>query len=106
MSLVLAITWKVILGFFGCKALFPRAEFENSGKNFEAISKFSPQKLDDDLAQLQRFLIFIYDRSSSLIDTNEFRGYLFTEKPISIDLITQTKNALYQHFLRAAYQAG
>eukprot|EP00794_Sanderia_malayensis_P021193 gene21193-23274_t len=67
----------------------------------------SPETISEgDLTQLQRFVILMYDRSSSRTDVNDCRRHLFTKKSRPIDVIPSTKDALHQHSLRAAYQAG
>lgn len=55
---------------------------------------------------LERFVILLYDRASTLSNVNDARKYLFTQKNRSIDNIPPTSAALRQHIKRAVYQAG
>ena len=54
---------------------------------------------------LQRFVIIMYDRSSSCNDVNECRKELFAKKGRSIDAIPPTLDALFQHTKRATLQS-
>ena len=55
---------------------------------------------------LERFVILLYDRTSSLESVNQARKQLFTQKGRTIDGLPPTQTALTQHTKRAAYQAG
>ena len=55
---------------------------------------------------LEKFVVLMYDRSSSSDDVDEARLDLFTRKQRPYESIPPTKAALIQHAKRAAYQAG
>ena len=57
------------------------------------------------MAPLQRFVIYLYDKTCNLSDINEARQYLFCQKTRDIENIPPTKAALLQHTQRARYQA-
>eukprot|EP00794_Sanderia_malayensis_P019491 gene19490-21416_t len=61
---------------------------------------------DDDMKNLERYVILMYDRSSQLTDINECRKILFTRKGRSIDSLPPTRGALQQHAKRALLQGG
>ncbi|KAK3737278.1 hypothetical protein QZH41_007347 [Actinostola sp. cb2023] len=58
------------------------------------------------MAHLERFVILLYDRTSTKREVNEARKQLFAEKGRSFDAIPPSKAALLEHTKRAAYQAG
>ena len=78
----------------------------------EAISAFlelyySPEDVSEEcLRKLQRFVVLLYDRTSTKIQVNEARKQLFAQKGRSIEAIPPTQAALVQHTRRAAYQGG
>ena len=66
----------------------------------------TPESVESSVASLERFVILLYDRTSSLEDINQARKHLFAQKGRSIENIPPTKAALVQHIKRAVYQAG
>ena len=88
-------TWKAsddvtdITATFGALANFP---------NHSDIDKF--------MDNLERFVVLMYDRTSSQEHVNEARKHLFAKKGRSIENIPPTREALRQHVKRASYQAG
>ncbi len=58
------------------------------------------------LPLLERFVVLLYDCTSSLEHVNDSRKELFTKKGRAIDRLPPTQAALIQHIKRAAYQAG
>lgn len=66
----------------------------------------SAQCIEQWLSLLERFVVLLYDRTSSLEHVNEARKELFTKKGRTIDRLPPTQAALIQHIKRAAYQAG
>ena len=54
----------------------------------------------------QQFIVLLYDRTSSQESVNRARQYLFTRKNRQMENLPPTTDALYQHVLRAALQAG
>ena len=57
------------------------------------------------LETIERFVILWYDRTSRLSGINDCRCSLFS-KGHNLENIRSTQDALEQHALRAAYQAG
>ena len=66
----------------------------------------STECIEQWLPLLERFVVLLYDRTSSLEHVNEARKELFTKKSRTIDRLPPTQAALIQHIKRAAYQAG
>ena len=62
--------------------------------------------VEEHFQSLQRYVILLYDRTSSQDCINATRKQLFTQKGRAIDGLPPTKAALIQHVKRAAYQAG
>ena len=73
---------------------------------FSRLSTGSTEISDEDLAMLQRFVVLLYDRSSSCDNVNSARRFLFTKKGRPIDNCPPTLNALMQHIYRAIYQSS
>ena len=66
-----------------------------------------PSKIEgSDLQILEKYVVLMYDRSSSVVLVNEARLALFSRKQRSYDLIPPTQGALKEHAKRAAYEAG
>ena len=61
---------------------------------------------EESMVLLERFVVLMYDRTSDIIEVNEARKYLFTQKSRSIENIPPTQAALTQHIKRASYQAN
>ena len=66
----------------------------------------TPESIESSIKPLERFVILLYDRTSSLECVNQSRKQLFTQKGRSIEGLPPTKAALIEHTKRAAYQAG
>ena len=49
------------------------------------------------MAALERFVVLLYDRTSGILNVNESRKYLFTQKGRSLENLPQTLAALKQH---------
>lgn len=62
--------------------------------------------VDTSFEVIERFVVLLYDKSSTLSDVNSLRKELFAKKGRSIEGIPPTSAALKQHFLRAVYQGG
>ena len=60
---------------------------------------------NDDFAHIERFVVLLYDRSSTCIDVNSCRRDLFSTKQRDVESIPPTRDALKQHLLRAMLQA-
>ena len=78
-----------------CAALQLWSAFTGCG----TVSSFgSPTYISSkNFALLQRYVVMLYDKSSSLEDVDECRQVLITKKSRSIDGIPTTKAALFQH---------
>ncbi|KAG7163186.1 hypothetical protein Hamer_G002264 [Homarus americanus] len=67
----------------------------------------TPSELPDGvLSTLERFIVLLYDRTSTCCDVNVLRKKLFSRKSRSLEHLPPTRAALEQHRKRAAYQAG
>lgn len=77
-----------------------------ASKIFTKLSCFPPKIEDSDMKMLEKFVIMMYDRSSTVETVDEARFNLFARKQRSFESIPPTKAALAQHVKRAAYQAG
>ena len=67
----------------------------------------SPEDISEErLAVIQRFVILLYDRTSSLTKVNEVRQELFSKKSRSLESIPPNKAELVQNARRAVYQGG
>lgn len=79
--------------------------FPDVTESFSALAT-TPQTIDSWMQAVERFVVLLYDRTSSQELVNEARRQLFTQKGRSIDGLPPTQAALVQHTKRAAYQAG
>ena len=57
-------------------------------------------------ALLERFTVILYDRTSTCNFVNKARQELFCQKNRSLERLPPTRDALFQHVLRIAYQSG
>ena len=64
------------------------------------------QVVDSSMKKVERFVVILYDRTSTLEHVNDARKQLFAQKGRSIDGIPPTQAALLEHTKRAAFQAG
>ena len=55
---------------------------------------------------LERFVVLMYDKTSTSASVNETRLHLFARKGRDVNNIPPTRGALIQHVRRAVYQAG
>ena len=58
------------------------------------------------ISHLERFVVLLYDRSSTKVHVNDARKQLFVQKGRVFDAIPPTKASLLAHTKRTAYQAG
>ena len=58
------------------------------------------------MATLERFTILLYDHTSSLVNVDEARKQLFTNKGRAMGAIPPTRAALVQHIKMAVHQGG
>ena len=59
----------------------------------------------DDMDQIERYVVLLYQRTSALCHVNEARKQLFTNNR-KMENIPLTLHALEHHVKRAVYQAG
>jgi len=69
--------------------------------------KASPEIItEESLAVLERFVVLLYDRTSSRLKVNEARQELFCKKSREFDSIPPTKAALEQHIRQEVLQGA
>ena len=74
---------------------------------FNKLSKYPPTFGDEeDIKNLKKFMITIYDKSSIAKCVDDARLELFARKQKSYQSIPPTRAALVQHLKRSAYQTG
>ena len=61
---------------------------------------------DEAMEEIERFVVVMYVRTRELSKVNVARQRMFSKGSRSIENIPPTADALYQHTLRATYQAG
>ena len=71
-----------------------------------AMLSSEPDSVAASMPLLERFVVLLYDRSSSKTAVNAARKQLFTKKGRSMEYLPPTEAALSQHVKRAAYQSG
>ena len=72
---------------------------------FGSLSSMPDELRQEHLETIERFVILWYDRTSRLSSINDCRRSLFS-KGRNLENFQPTQDALEQHALRAAYQAG
>lgn len=73
---------------------------------FTKLSQYPPTVDDDDLETLEKFVVTMYDRSSTATGVDDSRLDMFARKQRPYEAIPPTQAALLQHVKRAAYVAG
>ena len=73
---------------------------------FLTLAQAPSEVSDACMEQLERFVVLLYDRTSSKMEVNDARKQLFAQKGRALDAIPPTRAALVEHTKRAAYQAG
>ncbi|KAJ8402462.1 hypothetical protein AAFF_G00369510 [Aldrovandia affinis] len=73
---------------------------------FSKLSQYPPVVDDEDLKTLEKFVVMMYDRSSTAEGVDNARLDMFARKQRPYEAIPPTRSALKQHVKRAAYQAG
>ena len=80
--------------------------FEEISPIFSKLSSY-PVVLDDaDICELEKFVMALYDKSSSADTVDKARLDLFARKQRNYDAIPPSSAALCEHIKRAVYQAG
>jgi len=81
--------------------------YEEINPAFCALAAWpSIEDVENWLHLLERFVVLLYDCTSSKALVIEARKELFTHRGRAIDALPPTQAALLQHAKRAAYQAG
>ena len=62
--------------------------------------------VDDDLTLIDRFFVFLYNRTGSTPSVNGTRRWLFAKKGRSLDNCPPTLNGLLQHICRSILQSS
>lgn len=73
---------------------------------FAKLSQYPPTVGDNELDVLEKFVVMMYDRSSTVTSVDDDRLEMFARKQRPYEAIPPTRAALLQHVKRAAYQAG
>ena len=73
---------------------------------FCKLSKYPPVVDDEDLETLEKFVVMMYDRSSTAEGVDAARLDMFARKQRPYEAIPPTQGALKQHVKRTAYQSG
>ena len=73
---------------------------------FIALSRAQTEIAEEWMSTLERFVVLLYDRTSSSSSVNEARKQLFTRKARNFDALPPTRDSLLEHVKRTAYQAG
>ena len=73
---------------------------------FARLSRAPSEVSRADMDEIERFVVLLYQRTSSLSHVNEARKQLFAFGNRKIENIPPTLHALEQHVKRAVYQAG
>ena len=63
-------------------------------------------ELHEDLQILEKYVVIMYNRSSTAEGVDDARLDMFARKQRPYEAIPRTRGALLQHTKRAAYQAG
>lgn len=62
--------------------------------------------VDDDLTLIDRFFVFLYNRTGSTASVNGTRRWFFVKKGRSLDNCPPTLNGLLQHISRSILQSS
>ena len=69
---------------------------------FARLSQYSPTVNDNEVDILDKFVVMVYDRSSTATGVNNARLDMFARKQRPYKAIPPTRSALFQHVKRAA----
>ena len=72
---------------------------------FARLSQYQPTVNYNEMDILEKFVVIMYDRSSTATGVNNARLDMFARKQRPYQAIPPTRSALLQHVNRAAYQA-
>ena len=74
-------------------------------KAFEEFPLMQAETSDMAMETLERFVVLLYDRTSDIMNVNDSRKHLFTQKTRSLENLPPTQEVLKQHIKRARYQS-
>ena len=80
--------------------------FPEAAEAFQAISLPQQSISDETFKVLEKFTVLLYYKDAEVFSVNHVRKLLFTSKSRSLQTLPPTREALRQHCLRSAYQAG
>ena len=83
--------------------------FDEATETFANLAVEPFLSIEDDSKEvetLERFVIYMYIKSSPLLKVNDARKEIFCKKNQSMENLPPTKNALIQHIKRSVYQTG
>lgn len=82
--------------------------FKEVEESFAVLSRTLPsvEELLHHMPTIERFVVLMYDKTSSCESVDDARQELFTHKGRAIELIPPISAALFQHAKRAVYQAA
>lgn len=66
-------------------------------KAFEEFQLMQTETSDMAMETLERFVVLLYDRTSDIMNVNDSRKYLFTQKSRSLENLPPTQEVLKQH---------
>ena len=79
--------------------------FPEAKQVFEALQLMQTDMNESTMATVERFVVLLYNRTSDIMNVNESRKYLFTQKGRSLENLPPTLEVLKQHTKRAIYQS-
>ena len=82
------------------------AVFPEATEAFEELHLMHPDISDTAMAILERFVVLLYNRTSDIMNVNDSRKYLFTQKSRSLENLPPTQAALKEHIKRTSYQSN
>ena len=80
-------------------------QYSSSRNRFLSVSSCSKPGFPDDLNEIERYVVLLYQRTSALSHVTEARKQLFAQNR-KMENIPPTLHALEQHVKRAVYHAG
>ena len=69
-------------------------------------TSFSQDMSEATMALLEQFVVLLYDRTSDIMNVNDARKQLFTQKTRSLENLPPSQEALKQHIKRACFQSN
>ena len=73
---------------------------------FESLLLMEEEISETAMSVLEWYVVFLYDRTSDLVQVNDARKQLFAQKSRSLENIPPTYAALREHIKRVSYQAN